>query len=153
MPRLCKVEGCSAPRMVNKGGRELTMCETHQRAYWRERSARNRQPDAAPRKPRKRTQAVCTVCGRTASAAAMWAAVGVTCDACHVPAAQLPAPAGRIGQPVLIVDAERRLLISAEIVERGERKLPGAIALRQEILQAEAAGTMALIRSVRDAEA
>lgn len=26
----------SAPRMKNKNGRELTMCETCQRAYWRE---------------------------------------------------------------------------------------------------------------------
>src|SRR5690606_5678732 len=35
----CVVDGCREPRMVSKSGKELTMCERHQREYWREKKA------------------------------------------------------------------------------------------------------------------
>lgn len=38
--KTCTVAGCENPRMVSKSGKELTMCETHQKAYWREHKAK-----------------------------------------------------------------------------------------------------------------
>ena len=35
MSKPCRVKGCAEPRMVNRAGKELTMCEAHQREYWR----------------------------------------------------------------------------------------------------------------------
>jgi len=32
---ICTVKDCGKPRMVNNKGKELTMCEDHQREYWR----------------------------------------------------------------------------------------------------------------------
>lgn len=31
----CNVPGCSNPRKVNRSGNELTMCDAHNREYWR----------------------------------------------------------------------------------------------------------------------
>lgn len=53
-PKPCTVPGCDQPRMVSKQGKTLTMCEAHQKAYWREHApsrngSRKRQsPAAAP---------------------------------------------------------------------------------------------------------
>lgn len=60
---ICCVPECSEPRMVAKNGKTLTMCEEHQRAYWRKsnpgsgvgrghgaRKSRTRQP-APPVEP------------------------------------------------------------------------------------------------------
>ncbi len=35
----CTVEGCNEPRMRNGKGEMLTMCDEHQRAYWRQKAA------------------------------------------------------------------------------------------------------------------
>jgi hypothetical protein len=46
---VCNVEGCGKPRMRNRQGKMLTMCETHQKDYWRKQAAnkRNRRPAKA----------------------------------------------------------------------------------------------------------
>jgi len=38
MKTICVRQGCDQPRMVSKSGKVMTMCEEHQRAYWREKS-------------------------------------------------------------------------------------------------------------------
>lgn len=37
----CKVAGCDQPRMMSKTGKQLTMCEEHQREYWRKYANRS----------------------------------------------------------------------------------------------------------------
>lgn len=42
MMKTCTVPGCNQPRMTNRKGKPLTMCEAHQKEYWREhKSSRN----------------------------------------------------------------------------------------------------------------
>lgn len=38
---ICVVEGCNESRMQNGRGETLTMCDEHQRAYWRNQAAKN----------------------------------------------------------------------------------------------------------------
>lgn len=47
---ICTVKDCGKPRMVNNKGKELTMCEDHQRAYWRKVAAKkaNKQVEPLP---------------------------------------------------------------------------------------------------------
>lgn len=40
---ICKVEGCTNPRMVNSKGEMLSRCEDHMREYWRADAARKRE--------------------------------------------------------------------------------------------------------------
>ncbi len=40
MSKSCTVPGCDQPRMINRKGKSLTMCEAHQKAYWREHKSR-----------------------------------------------------------------------------------------------------------------
>lgn len=40
MSKTCTVPGCEQPRMTNRKGKPLTMCEAHQKAYWREHKSR-----------------------------------------------------------------------------------------------------------------
>lgn len=47
--KTCTVAGCENPRMVSKSGKQMTMCETHMKAYWREHKARSQVVTAKPR--------------------------------------------------------------------------------------------------------
>lgn len=38
MTKTCTVPGCDHARMISKRGKTLTMCEEHQREYWRKRN-------------------------------------------------------------------------------------------------------------------
>ncbi len=40
MTKTCTVPGCDQPRMISRKGKPLTMCEAHQREYWREHKSR-----------------------------------------------------------------------------------------------------------------
>lgn len=54
MTKTCTVPGCNQPRMTSRKGKPLTMCEAHQKEYWRDhKSSRNGsgkrgKPSAAP---------------------------------------------------------------------------------------------------------
>ncbi len=46
---VCTVEGCGKSRMRNRQGEMLTMCEDHQRAYWRDQATKRQKPQAEPK--------------------------------------------------------------------------------------------------------
>lgn len=47
----CVVAGCDKPRMTNRKGKSLTMCEEHQREYWRSRHTPTGGKRGRPPKP------------------------------------------------------------------------------------------------------
>lgn len=164
----CTTQGCDEPRMVSRStGRLLTMCEAHQREYWRKQAAKQRDTDKPRRKRRqakgvpiqrntiRRSQqpaSVCSLCHRTSARAAIFALHhDIYCSNC-TPFGSNPMTVSRRvaaaddGTPALLVDAENSRLQRVQVQVIGDEPMPAEASLRLKLLEASHDDLMILRR-------
>lgn len=102
---------CDQPRMVSASGKTLTMCETHQRAYWRSKKPKTKRPHKQPVTTKHGRR--CKVCQqrKPLSEFGAWG-MGYkrTCLDCEAQADSTPTQPKQEGKHIVVVDGNQVML-------------------------------------------